>query len=117
MVIDGSGTIRAHSLASPMTTVTSTLSRKQPLMFLTNHALVLIEIWREPDLTVKAISERVGITERATPRILRGLTDCALTRRGCKAAPASLRRSEPDCPFRAGSISSRDGFGSVPPPR
>ncbi len=44
-------------------------------MFLTNHALVLIQIWRAPNLTVKAIALHVGITERATLRILRDLTD------------------------------------------
>ncbi len=47
-------------------------------MFLTNHALVLIQIWREPDLTVRLIAERVGITERATFRILTELME-----RGC----------------------------------
>ena len=57
-------------------------------MFLTNHALVLIQIWREPDLTIKAISERVGITERATHRILKGLTD-----RGCVESRREGRRN------------------------
>ncbi len=47
-------------------------------MFLTNHALVLIQVWREPNLTVKGIALQVGITERATLRILSDLT-----KRGC----------------------------------
>jgi hypothetical protein len=38
--------------------------------FLTNHALVLLTIWRDPDLTVRGIAERAGITERAVQRIL-----------------------------------------------
>ena len=38
--------------------------------FLTNHAVVMLMIWREPDLTVRGIAERVGITERAVQRIL-----------------------------------------------
>src|SRR5438876_3289257 len=50
----------------------------KPSMFLTNHSLVLIQIWRAPNLTVREIADRVGITERATFRIL---TD--LMRRGC----------------------------------
>ena len=38
--------------------------------FLTNHALVLLQIWRSPELSVCTIAERVQITERATYRIL-----------------------------------------------
>lgn len=41
--------------------------------FVTNHALVLIEVWQQPDITVRAIAERIGITERATHRILAAL--------------------------------------------
>ena len=40
---------------------------------MTNHALVLIEVWQQPDITVRAIAERIGITERATHRILSAL--------------------------------------------
>jgi len=49
-----------------------------PPVFLTNHALVLILIWRQPDVRIKTIAERVGITERAAHRILK-----ALVARGC----------------------------------
>jgi DNA-binding MarR family transcriptional regulator len=59
-----------------------------PSMFLTNHALVLIQIWREPDLTVRAIAERVGITERATFRILGDLLE-----RGCVQRRREGRRN------------------------
>jgi len=38
--------------------------------FLTNHALVLLQIWRSPEVSVRTIAERVEITERATFRIL-----------------------------------------------
>lgn len=38
--------------------------------FLTNHALVLLEVWRSPSITVRALAERIGITERATLRII-----------------------------------------------
>jgi DNA-binding MarR family transcriptional regulator len=43
--------------------------------FLTNHALVLIQVWRSPDITVRALAERVGITERATLRIIAELSE------------------------------------------
>lgn len=38
--------------------------------FLTNHAHVLLAIAAEPDLRLRDIAERVGITERATQRIV-----------------------------------------------
>lgn len=38
--------------------------------FLTNYALVLIEITRRPESTGLEIARRVGITERATRRIV-----------------------------------------------
>jgi MarR family len=41
--------------------------------FLSNHAHVLLCIAREPDLTVRALGDSVGITERAVHRILSDL--------------------------------------------
>ena len=41
--------------------------------FLTNHALVLIRVSREPDSTGLQIAQAVGITERAARRILADL--------------------------------------------
>jgi hypothetical protein len=38
--------------------------------FLTNHANVLLCVAREPDTRIRHIAERVGITERATHRII-----------------------------------------------
>ncbi len=49
--------------------------------FLTNHAHVLLCIARDPDSRARDIAERVGITERATQRILADLiTDGYVTR-------------------------------------
>jgi len=62
--------------------------RIKPSMFLTNHALVLIQIWREPDLTIRSLAERVGITERATHGILK-----ALIERGCIESRREGRRN------------------------
>jgi predicted ArsR family transcriptional regulator len=45
-------------------------SGKNGWTFLTNHALVLLQVWRSPDMTVRDISSRVGITERAAHRIM-----------------------------------------------
>lgn len=38
--------------------------------FLTNHAYVLRCLSREPDLTLREVAERIGITERAVQRIV-----------------------------------------------
>jgi len=54
---------------------------KPDWVFLTNHALVLIEVWQHPDLTIRSISERIGITERATHRILGALVDAGYLER------------------------------------
>lgn len=43
--------------------------------FFTNHAHVLVCLARDPDLRVRDLALRVGITERAVQRILSDLTD------------------------------------------
>lgn len=43
--------------------------------FLTNHAHVLLAIAAEPDLRLRDIAERVGITERAAQRIVAELEE------------------------------------------
>lgn len=42
--------------------------------FLTNHAHVLLCIARDPEIRLKEVADRVGITERATQRIVAELT-------------------------------------------
>lgn len=43
--------------------------------FLTNHAHVLLCISRDPDIRIRDLAERVGITERAAQRILTDLVE------------------------------------------
>ena len=43
--------------------------------FLTNHAQVLLCLAETPDIRLRDVAERVGITERATQRILADLID------------------------------------------
>jgi DNA-binding MarR family transcriptional regulator len=38
--------------------------------FVSNHLHVLMMVWQTPDVPVRVIAERVGITERAAHRIL-----------------------------------------------
>lgn len=67
--------------------------------FLTNHAHVLLAIGRDPHVRLRDVAEQVGITERATQKIVADLVDAGYlsrTRRG--------RRNEytvaTDQPFR-----------------
>jgi DNA-binding IclR family transcriptional regulator len=41
--------------------------------FVTSHAVVLIEVYRDPNATVRVISERAALTERQAHRILSDL--------------------------------------------
>ena len=43
--------------------------------FLTNHAQVLLCLADTPDIRLRDVAERIGITERATQRILAELVD------------------------------------------
>jgi DNA-binding IclR family transcriptional regulator len=43
--------------------------------FLTNHAQVLLCLAEDPDVRLRDVAERVGITERATQRILAELVE------------------------------------------
>ncbi len=43
--------------------------------FLSNHAHVLIVLARDPDLRMREVALRVGITERAVQRIVADLVD------------------------------------------
>ena len=49
--------------------------------FLTNHALVLVFVIKQPDSTVRQIAEGVRITERSTLAILRQLSDDRIVER------------------------------------
>jgi DNA-binding MarR family transcriptional regulator len=43
--------------------------------FVTNHAAVLLCVARDPEIRMRDIAERVGITERAAQRIVADLVD------------------------------------------
>lgn len=48
--------------------------------FLTNHAQVLLCVAQTPDIRLRDVAEHVGITERATQRILAELVDAGYVR-------------------------------------
>lgn len=43
--------------------------------FVTSHAVVLIQVAKSPDATVRQIAEQAGLTERQTHRVLADLVD------------------------------------------
>jgi DNA-binding MarR family transcriptional regulator len=53
----------------------STQEASKTWTFLTNHAQVLLCLAEEPDIRLRDVAERVGITERATQRILAELVE------------------------------------------
>ena len=50
-------------------------SDTKPWRFLTNHTQVLLTISRNPDIRMREVADLVGITERATQRIVADLTE------------------------------------------
>jgi DNA-binding IclR family transcriptional regulator len=55
--------------------MSSTEDHHKTWTFLTNHAQVLLCLAETPDIRLRDVAERVGITERATQRILAELID------------------------------------------
>jgi len=60
-------------------------------MFLSNHAHVLLCVAEDPDIRLTHLAKRVGITERATQRILADLVE-----QGCVLRTRSGRRNHYD---------------------
>lgn len=65
--------------------------------FLTNHAHVLLAIDADPDLRLRDIAERVGITERAAQRIVTELEESGYlsVRREGRRNVYRIQRSRP----------------------
>ena len=53
----------------------SSENAERPWRFLTNHTQVLLCIARDPDIRLRDVAEMVGITERASQRIVRDLVE------------------------------------------
>jgi DNA-binding IclR family transcriptional regulator len=53
----------------------SSTDHQRTWTFLTNHAQVLLCLAATPDIRLRDVAERVGITERATQRILAELVE------------------------------------------
>lgn len=51
------------------------MTEQKKWTFLTNHAQVLLCVAETPDIRLRDVADRVGITERATQRILADLVE------------------------------------------
>lgn len=71
-------------IKTPMTKTPNAAAETAPSKgwtFLTNHAHVLIVLHSEPDLVLREVASRVGITERAVQRIVQDLEEDGYVRR------------------------------------
>ena len=67
--------------------------------FVTNHALVLASIAKNPDMTAREISDDIGITERTTHKIITDLDkDGYITR--ARVGVKNTYRLHPEVPIK-----------------
>lgn len=71
----------SKKIASVKTERTTTDDSAKTWTFLTNHAHVLIVLNSSPDLVLREVATRVGITERAVQRIVQDLEGEGFVRR------------------------------------
>ncbi len=67
--------------------------------FLTNHAHVMICVAQDPNIRLRDVAERVGITERAAQRIVAELVDAGYLERTREGRRNSYRLN-PSLPLR-----------------
>jgi DNA-binding IclR family transcriptional regulator len=68
-------------------------------LFLTTHAHMLVQVARQPDSTVRALAERVGVTERQAHRVLADLVAGGYLERS-RVGRRNTYRVERRMPFR-----------------
>src|SRR5882762_2892766 len=78
------------------------------LTFLSNHAHVLLCIAKEPELRLREVAHRVGITERAVQRIVADLEEGGYLSRS-REGRRNRYEVHPDRPLRHSVESHREG--------
>jgi len=71
----------AHTTPAGTEVPPSTDASKSRWTFLSNHAHVLIALYADPDLVLREVALKVGITERGVQRIVQDLEDEGYIRR------------------------------------
>ena len=67
--------------------------------FLSNHSHVLVALAGDPELRIRDLADRVGITERAVVKILADLEEAGIVRRE-RVGRRNAYRIEADAPLR-----------------
>ena len=67
--------VQSASPASPVQQARGETGSNASWTFLSNHAHVLLVLSRDPDIRVREVAQRVGITERAVQRIIADLEE------------------------------------------
>lgn len=75
------------------------ISQNSPWTFLTNHGHVLVCLLRDPEMRLRDVAERVGITERAVQRIISELEAAGVITRE-KAGRRNRYRIDQTVPLR-----------------
>ncbi len=77
------------------------IKRMESWTFLTNHGHVMLCIWEDPEIRLKDVAAKVGITERATQRIVADLLEAGyltaerIGRRNCYQVNKSMHFRHP----------------------
>lgn len=79
---------------------------------LSNHARVLIAIARLPDCRLRELAEAVGLTERATHRIVQELADAGYVTKH-KAGNRTFYELHADRPLREDDVPRGNGHATV----
>jgi len=57
------------------------MTESHPWSFVTSHGLALVELAREPDITIRSLATRLDLTERHTHRVISDLVDAGYVKR------------------------------------
>jgi DNA-binding MarR family transcriptional regulator len=79
------------------------VGRRSDWLFVTSHALLLIEVARTPDVTVRELSDRAGLTERQAHRVLNDLVEAGYLVR-IRRGRRNHYRVQTDTPMRHPSL-------------
>ena len=71
--------------------------------FVTSHAVLLLEVKRAPDSTVRELAQRAGLTERQTHRVLSDLVEAKYLERE-RVGRRNRYRVNADAPLRHPSV-------------
>lgn len=82
------------------------MAERKRWVFVTSHAVVLLEVARNPDVTVREIAEHAGLTERQAHRVLSDLAEEGYLTR-TRVGRRNRYRVNEERPMRHPAVSTR----------